>query len=68
MLAAPLDADLELPRREALGLDLADPGAVERVGRLGPERLYVEVVRSPPYLLVDGERNAESRMTPARTP
>ena len=44
------------------------PGAVERVGSLGPERLDVEVVRSAPYLLVDRERDAEGRMRPARPP
>ena len=61
VLSAAPDRDLQLTRRERLDLELPETGAVERVGRLGTERLEVEVVRAAPNLLVDGEADANGR-------
>ena len=57
MGAAAANRDADLARRERLDLELADPGAVERVGDLGAERLEVEMLRAAPDFLVDGERD-----------
>ena len=51
-------------RRERLDLELAEIRAVERVGDVGAERLEVEVLRSAPHLLVDGEGDADGRARP----
>ena len=59
--AAP-DRDDDLPRVEGLGLDLAELGAVERVGVLGAEPLEIDVLRAARDLLVHREADTQRRM------
>ena len=53
----PADRHPHRLRREGLDLELAEPGAVERVGDVGAERVEIEVLGSPADLLVDRERD-----------
>ena len=59
---AAADRHGHLRRVERLGLDLAQLGAVERVGVAGAEALDVEVVSSARDLLVDREADADRRV------
>ena len=61
MDADAVDREHELVGRERLRLDLAEPGAVERVREVGAERVEVEVVGAPADLLVDRERDPRRR-------
>ena len=56
-----VDRQHELVRGEGLALDLAETGAVERVGEVGAECVEVEVVRAPADLLVHREGDARGR-------
>ena len=49
---------------ERLDLELAEPGAVERVRDVGAERVEVEVLGAATHLLVDRERDADRRARP----
>ena len=68
MRRAAADRDEDLPGVERLGLDLAELGAVQRVGVPGAEALEVEVVRAARDLLVHREADAERGMLDVRIP
>ena len=66
MRRAAADRDVDLGGVERLRLDLAELGAVERVGVLRPEPLEVEVLGAACDLLVDGEADADRRVRELR--
>ncbi len=61
MRADALDHHLDLIGGERLHLDLAEPGAVQRVGDIGPDDLEIEVIGAVTDLLVDREHDAHRR-------
>ena len=61
MHADTLDRELQLVGGERLDLDLAESGAVERVGEVRAEPVDVEVLRAPADLFVHREPDAHGR-------